>query len=595
MATIGVATSVGSVGPSGTPDVSLGNFYVAGQTPWGVDGTYQKVTSFPMFVRLYGGLNKLSLVGSPDTWTNETTDAVVQCYYNVKTYFAEKGPGSPGILYFSRVVKSSSGPAAATGSFNDVTAANPTTVTSKWKAAAGNTVAVTITNPDPRSVFTAGAGTLSVTQSSGSVTGSSTAFVAGDVGKGIQIAGVNYTIATWVSSTSITISPVYAGTTAAGLSYSTCSPSCLIKVSFPQANITEYWPIATATDATAASQKSELVTITLPAGGTMPATVAATKLTTGTDVYTATDADYVGTVSAANVKSGLQVFNDQRLGLGYVSIPGKYTATIRSGIKTHAEAYYRVGIESSPSGLNLNTVGADLAGQASNLCAYYTPQILVADENSATGGSITVSNEGAIAGLAAKMIRDYNFGPHKSPAGKLHPFTSVIDVERQSSATRQELYDDAGSNTLADSNINTIRVKDGLVVWGNRTLATDRRWLQFNAAQTIAVVVVTGQLILEKFVFEPIDEKLFATVKSDFLVFMLDLYRKGALYGREPGGQPDSRDAFAIVCDRTNNPDSVVVNNEFKVDVTFVPKPNAEKVTFTVSPAAPGFANRAGQ
>jgi len=602
MATICVATTIGSVGPSSTPDVAQGNAFVVGQTPWGFDGTWQLFSSFGSWVRAYGGLNKLINVASPDQWGIETTDAVVQCYYNVKSYFAESQRGSPGVLYFSRAIASSSGPVAASTTINDVTGANPSTFTSRWKAKAGNTVTVAVSNPSPRSVFVAGTGTLSVTNGSGAITGSGTAFAATDVGKGIQIAGVNYTIKTFSSSTSITIDPNYAGTTAAGLSYSVCQPSCRVVAAFPQANISETWDVVSAADATNVSQKSELITMTLPAGGTLPKTTAATKLTGGTDgttAYSASDADYVGTTTAAQVKSGLQVFNDARLGTGYVFIPGKQSSTIRSGIVTHVSTFYRIGLLSSPSGLTASTVGADIAGIASNQCAYYWPQIKVSDENSDAGGLLTISNEGAVAGLASRMIRDYNFGPHKSPAGITHPFVSVVDLERQSNG--QELCDDSTSNTLADSFVNTLRVKGqplGFVVWGNRMLATDKRWLQFNSAQTINLVYTTGQLILEKYVFEPVDPqgKLFSAIRSDFNVFLLSLYRKGALFGTEPDGNTSQKtDAFLVVCDRSNNPDNVLVGNEVHVDVTFAPSPNAEKITLNLGPASPGYAGRAGQ
>lgn len=598
MAQIGVVTTVGSVGPSGTPDVGQGSAFVAGQTPWGIDGAWQLCSSFGSFVRLYGGLNKQLSVGSPDVWGIETTDAAVQLYYGVKAYFAEKQQGSPGVLFFSRVVASSSGPVAATGTFQDVVGSNNTTVTSKWKSKAGNTVSVAVANPSPRAVYTLGAGTVSVTTSSATVTGSGTAFTAADVGKGIFIQGNAYTIATFSSGTSITIFPASL-TTGSTLPYSMAQPSSQVTVSFPQANITEVWGINTAADALNASQRSELVTITLPAGGQLPKFVTATKLTGGTDgstAYSASDADYVGTAAASGVKSGLQVFNDTRLGTGYMFVPGKYSAVVRAGIVTHCSTYYRIGLMSCPSGLTASTVGADIAGTASNQCAYYWPQIKVMDENSDSGGRLTVDNCGAIAGLAARMIRDYNFGPHKSPAGMTHPFVSVVDVERQSNG--QELADDAISNTLADFSINTIRYKGnpaGLVVWGNRTLATDRRFLQFNASQTTNLIYCTGQLILEKFAFEPIDPqgKLYSTIRADFNVFLLDLYRKGALFGTEPGAQSRASDAFLVVCDRSNNPDNIVLGNEVHVDVTYVASPNAEKISLSLGAAAPGAAGKA--
>lgn len=589
MATLGTQTTVGSIGPSGTPDVSMGNMFMAAQTPWGIDGKAQFCPSFTVFKRLYGGLNKLLSVGTPDVWSYETTDAVVQAYYNARCYFTEKQPGSPGGLWVSRVVASSSGPAAATGSFNDVATANPTTIASKMKCSAGNTKTVTIQNPSPRASYITGAGTVSGTIGTNAVTGVSTAFAATDVGKGIQIGGANYVIVTRSSATAITVSPNLIATVA-GVAYGTAPPSCLITIQFPRPNIKEQWPIASAADALSASQKSELVTITLPVGGTLPAPVAATKLTGGTDgtvAYSATDADYVGTISSANVKSGLQCFNDQKFGVGYAVVPGKYSATVRAGVIAHGQSYYRLTPISSPSGITLSTAVADLGTLSSNMGAYYTPQVIVSDENSDSNGQLTVSNEGAICGLASRMIRDYNFGPQKSPAGKLHPLSSIIGIEKQSND--DELYDDTASNSLADSNINTLRIKGGLVVWGLRTFAADKRWAQFNMAQTNCVVVVGGQIILDKYFSEPIDDQLFARVRGDFKVFMLDLYRRGAFYGNEPGSQPKSSDAFAIVCDRSNNPDTEIVNNSFIVEVAFVNKPNAETVKFNVSPAAPGF------
>lgn len=592
MATLGTQTTVGSIGPSGTPDVSTGNMFMAAQTPWGIDGVAQQCSSMTVFQRLYGGLNKLLSVGSPDIWSFETTDAVVQAYYNAKCYYAEKQQGSPGSLWVSRVVASTSGPVAATGTFNDVSAANPTTVAAKSKSSSHNTVQVTVQNPSPKAIYATGAGTVSTTASSGAVTGSGTAFAATDVGKGIQIAGGNYVITARASATAITVSPVVVGTNA-GVVYGIAQPSCVIGIKFPQANITESWPIASVADALSASQKSELVTITLPAGATLPNAAAATKLTGGTDgtvAYSASDADYVGTTTAANTRSGLQCFNDSRYGIGYVVCPGKYSSTVRAGLITHGLTYYRLTPISAPSGLTNATVVADVGALASNTGAYYAPQVIVSDENSDTNGRLTISNEGAICGLASRMIRDYNFGPHKSPAGKMHPLTSIIDIERQSN--QAELYDDPSSNTLADSGVNTLRVKGGFVVWGLRTLATDRRWLQFNMAQTNCTIIVSGQILLDKYFSEPIDDQLFARVRGDFKVMMLDYYRRGSFYGDEPGSQPKSSDAFSIVCDRSNNPDTEIVNNSFKVEVAYVPKPNAETVKFNVSPAAPGFANR---
>lgn len=529
MAQIGVVPSVGGVGPSATPDVGQGSMFMAIQSPWGIDGTWQMVTSMGDLIRKYGGLNKLTSVGSPDVWTTETDDQVVQGYYGAKSYFAEKQQGSPGVLFVSRVCASASGPVAAALTVNDGAAHN-TVFTAKGKGSAGNTITITITNPSP-------------------ISASKARFV----------------------------------------------------VAFPLINYSRTYDVGTTADATAMSDQDEFVTVTIPAvAGQLPVTTATSKLTGGTQgtvAYSATDADYVGTDSGT-VKTGLQVFNDMRLGIGYVTVPGKYSSTVRTGINTHTAAFDRIGILSSPAGKTSSTVVADISGIAGNLLIYYWPQLKVADENSDTRNLLTIDNSGALAGLAARMMRDYQFGPHKSPAGITHPFVSVVDFER--SGTNLELADDSVSNTLADSFVNTLRRKGnpvGFVSWGNRTLATDKRYSTFGFAQTICLVKVTGKLILEKYAFEPVDPqgKLFGLIRGDLNVFLLNLYRKGALYGTEPGAESKATDAYLVVCDRSNNPDSVLVGNEVHVDVTFALIPEAEKITLQLGPAAPGYAGKAAQ
>lgn len=63
-------------------------------------------------------------------------------------------------------------------------------------------------------------GTVAVTQDSGTVTGTGTVWTAGMVGRKFKAAGNEvYTITARASNTSITISPVYQGASASGLSY----------------------------------------------------------------------------------------------------------------------------------------------------------------------------------------------------------------------------------------------------------------------------------------------------------------------------------------------------------------------------------------
>lgn len=600
MATLGPNVTFQSVGPSGAPDIAYSNAYMSFQSPWGVDGVYQICSSFADFLRLYGGLNKLTAVATgttADTYTVETTDAVVQAYYAAQGYFLEKGNNSPGVLFACRTVATSSGPTAASKTFADSAGTNNTTVTAKWKGRDGGTVQATWINPSPRKgILTLQAGTVAVTSGSAAVTGTTTAFVTGStwVGWGIKI-GVNYyTILSVASTTALTLaSNAIATETAAAFSVGTNATYAYLKLNHPQSGIVEEWDIASAADASNVSKLSQLATVTLPAGGQLPVSATATKLNSGSaataDPYTASDADLVGATTAANVKTGLQVFNDQRLGTGMVMIPGKVSATIRSGIKTHCETYYRVGLLGPTAGLTLTTAQTEYAGTTSNFCGGWVPRIWVADQNSTSNGQLLVDNVGHLAGLQARMDRDYG-GPHKSPAGIDHSFLSVLDVELQST-TNAEIYDDAASNTLADVYVNTLRRKGSIVSYGLRTLASDERYRQWQVSRIVCLVYLSCYQLMSKVTFEPIDPfaKLFGRMKSDLDSFFYTLYRAGSLYGTQPGNDPNPNNSWFVVCNKSNNPNIAIGKGIVRADVSFVPTINAERIDVPVQVAAPGF------
>lgn len=364
-------------------------------------------------------------------------------------------------------------------------------------------------------------------------------------------------------------------------------------IEFPFLSISETWEIATAADAADASFKSQLVTITLPGGGQLPATAAAAKLDGGTpataETYDATTTDLVGTETGAGVKTGLSCFNNQELGSGYVCCPGKFDATIRTGLKTHAEAYNRHALYGTTSGLTLTTVASDKSGLTSTYgqASYWWPNVKV-DNPAVPGGLLTVDPVGHVAGLAARMQKLYG-GPHKSPAGINHAFNSVRDVERQSSGA--EVVTDAGSETLADSFINTLRVKNGRIVsYGLRTLATDNRFRQFQVATTVNQMVVKAMILMDSYFAEPIDEKTFSRIKGDLDVLCADYYTRGALFGDRPGATPRANDAWLVVCDRGNNSNTSIDAGAINVDMAIVCKKNAERINLNIYASATGSA-----
>jgi phage tail sheath protein FI len=229
---------------------------------------------------------------------------------------------------------------------------------------------------------------------------------------------------------------------------------------------------------------------------------------------------------------------------------------------------------------------------SSNHASYFWPQLFVSDVSSSSSGQIKVDNVGHIAGLGARMDRDYR-GPYKSPAGLLHQL-SALDVERASNGA--ELVDDSGSNTLADSFINTIRIKgspSGPTVWGLRTRATDPRYRQINVSRTVLAVQMNLEFIMERFVMEPIVNSIFPKVKGEVDAWMATQFANGWFYGDKPGKNAKPQSAWFAVCDKSNNPDIKVGAGVLTVDVSFVPAPNAERIDLNLYVTAPGFVQQA--
>lgn len=530
MAIIGVNTSRQSVGPSGGQELSYSNAFFVGQTPWGVPNVATLCTSFTDYLRQFGGIadGLASVAGgtTADTYANITDPDVIQTYYGVKSYFAEKGPNSPGVLWFVRSVQTSGPPTRASKTFADATT-NNTTVTSKWPGLQGSATQVTITTPSP-------------------------------------IRGSGYT---------------------------------QIIVYHPRPNITETWEIANAEDAANASFKSQLVTIALPSGGQLPITAAASKLASGTpataDSYNASDSDLVGTTAADGSRTGLQCFNDFQYAGGLVAIPGKYSSTVRTGINTHCASYYRTALLGPPSALLLNTVTSDIA-TTGDFVSYYWPQVRVISDQSDTSGVVLIDNVGVVAGLQARLDGEYG-GLHKAPAGLRHPFNSVVDVE--SASDNSELVTDAGVNTLADYNINTIRRKNGAIVgWGLRSRSTDGRYRQLPVGRIVQKVVIELNLRLQRFVFEPYFTRLdvpslFAEAQAECNAFLSQMHRRGELLGTAPGQTPKRSDAYFVTCSSSNNPDVQLASGVVAVDVAIVPSLSAERIDLRIQVTAPGSIN----
>jgi hypothetical protein len=538
MAELGANVQEAAVGPSNIPVSRHSDLFIVLESPWGEVNRVIKCTSFSRFTKLFGGLNLvLGSAANPGSGVIGADDDDTTWGTEVSTrvtdgYYAVRS-------YFE---DKANGPgiahivrvtATATAASRTFTdGATATTIVSRWPGVPGNDVEVNIT----------GTGT-----------------------------------------------------------------SRLFQFRHVQADIYETYTVSTAEDAAKIGAVSQLVTSVVMGGAlanTLPtATDSWDKLggTTGTssagtaDTYAATTTEYVGQRAATGVLTGLFCFADRRYGTGFLICPGGVDdGTTRTALEAHASTWRRTLIVGSVAGLNVTTAATLPTNIAGNNTAYYWPRIWVrSDSPTQPDGRILVSAAGAMAGLHARLDGKFN-GPHKSAAGVSYRLYSAANVERASSG--QELTDDEGSETLADSFVNTLRIKNGVVVsYGLRTTSTDERYRQIPFARVTQLMWHSVYHTAERWAFSVIDSEgdLYAEIQGTLGGFCRRLHRDGLFYGDPPGADPLPTDAYGVVCNDTNNTPETLAAGELRIDVGFTPAPNAEQVRLTLNPRTVLYATQA--
>jgi phage tail sheath protein FI len=263
-----------------------------------------------------------------------------------------------------------------------------------------------------------------------------------------------------------------------------------------------------------------------------------------------------------------------------VTDPAGYDAVI-----THCEQLRdRVAILDPPSALadvepltRAGEITADavssggLRPRSSPFAALYYPRIVVRDPVS--GEPVAVAPSGHVAGMWART--DSLRGVHKPPANEV--LRGAVGVEHRISDAEQEVLNPCGVNVIRSFS------RDGIVVWGARTLAeagSEYRYLNVRR-----LVNVINESIIEGTrwaVFEPNDATLWRSLGRDITAFLTQLWRDGALRGRTP------EQAFFVQCDEETNPAESVDAGIVTASIGIAPVKPAEFVVFRISQHAAG-------
>jgi phage tail sheath protein FI len=257
---------------------------------------------------------------------------------------------------------------------------------------------------------------------------------------------------------------------------------------------------------------------------------------------------------------------------GLIDLEG--VQAVQLGMIAHCELMGdRVAVLDPPPGLNAQQVRewrVDKAGYDSKYAAMYWPWIKVLDPS--TGQSLMVPPSGHVAGIWGR--NDDARGVHKAPANEV--VRGAVALELQITKPEHDLLNPVGINCLRAFPGRGIRV------WGARTLSSDPAWRYLNVRRLFNYLEESILAGTQWVVFEPNDDALWAKIRRTISAFLVNEWRKGALFGLTPS------EAFFVKCDRETNPAEGIDAGQVVCEIGIAPVKPAEFVIFRLSQLSSG-------
>ncbi|MCX4533845.1 phage tail sheath subtilisin-like domain-containing protein [Streptomyces sp. NBC_01669] len=233
----------------------------------------------------------------------------------------------------------------------------------------------------------------------------------------------------------------------------------------------------------------------------------------------------------------------------------------------------RVAILDPPPGLSPQQIRAwrtDRANFDSKYATLYYPWIRIADPSS--GRAQLVPPSGHIAGVWAR--NDESRGVHKAPANEV--VRGAVALQTQLTKGEHDLLNPIGLNCIRSFPGRGIRV------WGARTLASDPAWRYLNVRRLFNYLEESILAGTQWVVFEPNDDALWARIRRTVSAFLVNEWRRGALFGLTPD------EAFYVKCDRETNPPETIEAGQVVCEIGVAPVRPAEFVVFRLSQLTSG-------
>ena len=259
---------------------------------------------------------------------------------------------------------------------------------------------------------------------------------------------------------------------------------------------------------------------------------------------------------------------------GWVDLDG--VKAVQLAMIAHCELMGdRVAIIDPPPDLNPQKVldwRMNAAGYDSKYAAMYYPWVKVFDP--ATNANVLVPPSGYMAGIWGR--NDDTRGVHKAPANEV--VRGAIALATDLTSREQELLNPNGVNCIRSFSGRGIRV------WGARTLSSDPAWRYLNVRRLFNYLEESILGGTQWVVFEPNDDALWAKMRRTIASFLVNEWRKGALFGLTPD------EAYFVKCDRETNPAEGIDAGQVVCEIGVAPVKPAEFVIFRLSQFSGGAA-----
>lgn len=205
-------------------------------------------------------------------------------------------------------------------------------------------------------------------------------------------------------------------------------------------------------------------------------------------------------------------------------------------------------------------------GRYSKFAAIYWPWVKVADPLS-NNRAVLFPALGHIAGIYARTDIVRNVG--KSPGGTVDgQLRYLVGLERVTTKGDRDTVYQNKINPLISS------PQTGNAVWGVRQISLESEWRYINARRLFMFLEKSVYNATFWIVFENNGPGLWTRIKLQLSGFLNNLFNEGYFAGTKPD------EAYFVICDETNNPQSSIDAGMVIIDIGVAPNKPAEFVRF---------------